>query len=423
MICSAKPDAARERGQALRLVITGHVDHGKSTLIGRLLYDTGSLAPEKMEEIRRVSRDLGRDVEFAYLMDYLEEERVNEMTLDTAHAFFHSARREYVIIDAPGHRELLRNMITGAAQAQAAVLLVDAAEGAREQTMRHATFLSLLGLKRPIVFINKMDKVGYSQERFEEVSAEVRRLLTPTGAEPASVIPGSALTGENIAKPSERMAWYRGPCLLDALDTLSPPSARPDAPLRFPVQDVFDVDGRRALLGRVESGRMRAGQEVVFLPSGMRGIVEKIAVFNEEREAAERGECIGVFLSGTGLPKRGDVACPAEAAPALASRFRATVFWMAAEPCRRGETLTARFATQEVPYRVEAIETRLDSSTCQVIEANADRLEETETGQAVLVTQKPLALELHADIPELGWVIFSRGAEVVGGGLVVALES
>jgi sulfate adenylyltransferase large subunit len=405
--------------ETLRLVIVGHVDHGKSTLIGRLLYDTGSLPVGKMDQIRRTSEELGHEVEFAYVMDHLEEERRQEMTIDTAQAFFRTAKRDYVIIDAPGHRELLKNMITGAAQAQAAVLVVDAAEGMKEQTRRHATFLSLLGIRSAIALLNKMDKAGYDEARFAELSAALSRALTAVGVTSVACVPGSALTGENIVRRSGAMPWYIGPTLLQALDDLASPSACPNAPLRLPVQDVYTLDGHQVLVGRIESGRIRAGQPILILPSARKAQVKSIEVFGQDRSCAEQGECIGITLDSDPVPARGEVLCELERCPEPTQRFRANLFWMARGPCRRGERLMVRATTQEVPCRIEQIETRMDSATCDLLEVDAPCLNETEIGRAVLAAERPLVLEPFSERPELGRIILTRGSATVGGGSVV----
>lgn len=405
--------------ETLKLVIVGHVDHGKSTLIGRLLYDTESLPPEKMDEIRKASLELGHEVEFAYVMDHLEEERRQEMTIDTAQAFFRTERRDYVIIDAPGHRELLWNMITGAAQADAAVLVVDAAEGVKEQTQRHATFLSLLGIRDVVVFVNKMDKAGYDETRFMALAGVLARALTQVGLKCSACTPGSALLGENIARRSKTMPWHTGPTLLEALDAIAPSSAQTDGPLRFPIQDVYKLDSRQVAVGRIESGRIQTGQEILFLPSRSKACVKTIDVFGQERAFAERGECIGVTLDSGPLPNRGEVGCAGDKSLTPTTGFRANIFWMAQEPCRKGEPLTVRAATQEVSCRVEKIETRLDSATCERLEQDAGELNETEIGRAIIVADRPLVLDPFADVPELGRFILTRGSAMVGGGLVV----
>jgi len=204
----------------LKFVIVGHVDHGKSTLIGRLLYDTGSISPDKIEEIKKTSSDLGRETEFAYLLDHLEEERQQGITIDTTQVFFKSDKREYVIIDAPGHVEFVKNMITGASQAEGALLIVDAEEGIKEQTRRHAYILSMLGLKNAVVVFNKMDLVGFDKQKFDMLKKNAQEMMKSINIEVSSCIPVSAKRGDNIVNISKDMAWYQGPTVLEALDRL-----------------------------------------------------------------------------------------------------------------------------------------------------------------------------------------------------------
>jgi len=409
--------------ETLSLVIVGHVDHGKSTLIGRLLYDTESLAPEKMEEIRKASQDLGHEVEFAYVMDQLEEERANEMTFDTAQTFFKTRRRDYVIIDAPGHRELMKNMVTGAAQAEAAILVLDAAEGLREQTRRHAHFLSLLGIRQVAVLINKMDKAQYDRQRFEELSAEMKRFLGSVGIEAGHCVPGSALRGENILRRSDNMPWYQGPTILEALDSLEAVSTRQNDPLTFPVQDVYSLHGQRALVGRVESGRIEAGQALVFLPSGFQARVRTIERFGESRATAEAGECIGITLDAPHALDRGEVACARDRQPVPTSRFRATVFWMSPTPCSAGERVVVRATTQQVLCTLKRIENRTDSSSLEILEEQAGQLQETEVATVTFEAENSLVLYPFGRLPEMGRVVIDRGPEMAGGGLVSEVEA
>ena len=242
--------------QSLKFVIVGHVDHGKSTLIGRLLYDTNSLPPDKMEEIRKTSQDLGRDTEFAYLLDHLEEERRQGITIDTTQVFFKTDKREYVIIDAPGHVEFVKNMITGASQAEAAILIIDAKEGIQEQTKRHATILSMLGIEQVIVLINKVDLIDFSEEKYTELKSRLEKFLTTLNITPKLYIPISALKGDNIANKSTNMPWYKGPTMLEGLNHLKNKIAEENQPLIFPVQDIYKVDDKRVIVGRVETGEI-----------------------------------------------------------------------------------------------------------------------------------------------------------------------
>ncbi|MCK5270382.1 MAG: 50S ribosome-binding GTPase, partial [Sedimentisphaerales bacterium] len=343
----------------LKFVAVGHVDHGKSTLIGRLLYDTGSLPPDKMEEVRKFSEDADGVPEFAFVMDHLEEERRNRITIDTAQIFFSTARREYTIIDAPGHKQFLKNMITGSTQAEAALLLVDAMEGLREQTHRHAYMLSLLGVKQLMVVINKMDLIEYDKEKYDVLSSAVTKRLSEFGLEPLMVIPISARLGDNVAQRSEKLNWYEGPTLLEALDMLQSAPSEEAGVLRFPIQDIYDVEGEKILAGRVASGTLRQGREIIFHPSGKSATVGQIKKWNEQVDSAVAGESIGLVLrDGNGAMKalkRGEVACSVEASPNVSNTVVATVFWMSGEPLRKGDTIEFKCATQQVECKVQKI--------------------------------------------------------------------
>ena len=401
----------------LNLAVVGHVDHGKSTLIGRLLHDTGSLADGKVEEIRTACRAHGHGFEWAYVMDHLEEERAGRLTIDTAQTFFRTARRNFAIIDAPGHKEFIRNMVTGAAQADAAVLVVDVCEGLREQTRRHAFFLTMLGVRRIVVLVNKMDCVNYDRLAYGKVADSVRGFLKSCGIGECALIPASARDGDNIASPSAHMPWNHGPTLVEALEALTPVAAVAEQPLRMPVQDVYERDGRRILAGRVESGSLVDGGRIVVQPSGVRARVAWVGTPSGDAAKAEPGECVGVALSGPVSANRGDVLCAAEGLSAPVMELSALVFWMRAEPLRVGERLDLRIATQETPCRVEAIGDRMDSSSLEILEPKASRLEETEVARVALLLDRPVVMESVRTIPELGRFVLCRGADVVAGGI------
>ena len=263
----------------LRIVIVGHVDHGKSTLVGRLLHDTGSLPEGKFEQIQIACRNRGVPFEWAFLMDALQAERDQNVTIDVSQIWFNSPRRPYVIIDAPGHKEFLKNMITGAATADAALLLIAADEGVREQSKRHAYLLSMLGVQQVIVVVNKMDLVDYSESVFRKIEAEYRDFLKKLGVEPRTFLPVSAREWMNLVQGSQP-PWYAGPNLLEALDELSAPMLDADAPLRFAVQDVYRFDQRRIIAGRIESGTLRVGDEIVFWPDNKTSCVASIERWN-----------------------------------------------------------------------------------------------------------------------------------------------
>ena len=312
----------------LSFVIVGHVDHGKSTLIGRLLYDTDSLPPDKIEEIKKASAGQGRRTEFAYLLDHLEEERKQGITIDTTQVFFKSPKRRYVIIDAPGHVEFVKNMITGASQAEAAVLIVDVAEGVKEQTRRHSYMLSLLGLKQVVVVMNKMDLVDFSQETFDSVKNDVTQWLKSIDIEPKLYIPISAIDGENVTVKSEKMNWYTGPTFLESLDTLQNQLLPEDKPLLFPIQDVYKIDEKRINAGRVEAGVLEKGTAIKILPGGQTTNVSTIEKFMEDPTRAVAGECIGMTTEDAVFLDRGNVVTLPESAPAMTDRVHASIFWM-----------------------------------------------------------------------------------------------
>ncbi len=406
----------------LKFVIVGHVDHGKSTLIGRLFYDTDSLPEERIEEVRRVCEELGRDMEFGFVMDHLEEERSQGITIDTAQTFFKTGKRHYVIIDAPGHKEFVKNMITGASQAEAAILIVDANEGVREQTRRHAYILGMLGLDQVIVVINKMDLVSYSEARFEEVKREILSFLASLGISPTYVIPISARDGDNVALPSDKMSWYEGLTVLDGLDTFELRGAAVDRPLRFPIQDVYKVRDKRILVGRVEAGRIHADEEILFVPQGTRSRVTSVEMLWQERTEAEAGESIGVTLADPLFIERGAVACPPDRQPVTTSKIRANVFWMSKRPFTSRETLLLRVATQEVPAEI-VVEKKIDSSTLEEIQDGRDRVVETEVAQMLITTKQPVVVENFNDIQELGRFVLVRDLDVVAGGIITHTDA
>ncbi|MBI5906223.1 MAG: elongation factor Tu, partial [Deltaproteobacteria bacterium] len=366
-------------GDTVRIVIAGHVDHGKSTLIGRLFFDTGSLPQERYLEIERTCREQGRPFEFAYLMDALEEEREQNITIDTAQTFFRSAVRPYVIIDAPGHKEFLKNMVTGAAAADAAILLVDGAEGVREQTRRHAYILSLLGLRQVAVAVNKLDQVGFRRDRFRAVEEEIRRFLRSVDIVPSHVVPVSARDGDNIASASPRTPWYPGPTLLSALDAFAPSCGASELPMRLPLQDIYRWDGKRIYAGRVETGTVRPGDPVRFSPSGKTSTVRTVEKWGApDLASAGAGECVGVTLAEELFVERGEVMAAAADPVSGAREIEASVFWLGNEPLRPNGGYLLKLATSEVVAELAAIGERIDSSTLEVVARNADRVETLE---------------------------------------------
>jgi len=407
----------------LKFVIVGHVDHGKSTLIGRLFYDTDSLPEEKIEEVRKTCEALGKDMEFGFIMDHLEEERTQGITIDTAQTFFKTEKRHYVIIDAPGHKEFIKNMITGASQAEAAILIVDTEEGVQEQTKRHAYILGMLGLDQVIVVLNKMDLVEHSEERFEEVKKDTLKFLSSINITPTYFIPISAKNGDNVAKDGkENMPWHDGLTVLKALDTFKIKEPATEKPLRFPLQDIYKVHDKRIHVGRIEAGKLETGQEIVFLPQNEVTTIKSVEMLWQDRTAAQAGESIGITIEHPLFLERGAVACPSDNRPVSTNQIRANVFWMSKTPFKAGERLQFKVATQEQMADI-VIEKKIDSSTLETISDNPEEVLNNEVAQMLIKTSEPIVVENFNEIQELGRFVLVRDMDVVAGGIITDTDT
>lgn len=404
--------------QKLGVVIVGHVDHGKSTLIGRLLYDTNSFMEGKYEELKKSCERRNVPFEWSFLLDAFQAERDQAITIDTTQIWFKSQKRPYVIIDAPGHREFLKNMISGAAFADAAILVVDAKEGVKEQTKRHAYLLHLLGLSQIVVVVNKMDAVEYSAARFDEVAQEITAYLKGIGITPHSIIPVAARHGENIATPSKNMGWYQGLILLETLDMLSPMLLPVERPLRFPVQDVYRFDEIRYIAGRVESGIVRKGDTLTFSPSGRTAQVVSIEKWASKGETleAKAGESVGLTLDQPIFVARGDIASHAEKAPMLTNVFRANIFWLGKKPLKAGNTYTIKLSTYEAAVTVQSVDRVIN--TDDLSKSEKAEVGTNEMAEVTFRSREMLALDPYADSIKLGRVVVVENYDVVGGGIV-----
>jgi len=405
----------------VRIVIVGHVDHGKSTLIGRLLHETGSLPDGKLDALKAVSARRGMPFEWSFLLDALQTERDQGITIDTSQIRFRTPSRDFVLIDAPGHTEFLRNMITGAAQADAAVLIVDAMEGVREQTRRHGYLLYLLGVRQVAVVINKMDRVGFDAGRFAALKAEIAGYLSGLGLTPAAVIPISARQGDGIARRTEAIGWHDGPTVLEALDRFSPARSASDLPLRLPVQAVYKFDDRRIIAGRIESGRIAVGDDVTVMPGAKRAVVKSIEAWpapdpDAAPKTAQAGQSIGVTLDRELFLERGSVVAPAAASASAGRTIRARVFWLHAMPLAVGTQLTARIGTAEARGEVTAIDNAVDPG--RLVSEHAAVIAQNRVGEIEIALARPLAADRHADNPHTGRIVLERDGRIVGGGLV-----
>jgi bifunctional enzyme CysN/CysC len=408
--------------QQLKIVIVGHVDHGKSTFIGRLMHDTGSLPEGRLEQLQQAAARRGTPFEWANLMDALQAERDQNVTIDTAQIWFRTRKRQYVIIDAPGHQEFLKNMVTGAAGAQGALLLIDALEGIQENTRRHGYLLSLLGISQVAVLVNKMDLANYSQRKFERIETEYRQWLSNARVLPKIFIPIAAKHGENVVTRSPNMPWWDGPTAVEVLDEFEAPGRRDGQPLRFPIQDVYRFDERRILAGRIEAGTMRVGDRIVFSPSNKVSTVKTIERWNApETTAAQTGESIGITLTEQIFVERGTIAAPEAAPPYELTKFKARIFWLGKGPFIKNRKYKLKLATQEVDCEIDDIDRVIDASTLTVISRPRDGnfVGRHEVGELTIRTRKPLAFDAFTEIVPTGRFVIVDDLDVSGGGVIV----
>ena len=405
----------------LRVVFVGHVDHGKSTLIGRILHDTGSLPEGKIGEIKKACAAEAMEFEFAFLLDALLEEQKQNVTIDTTEISFRTARCRYAIIDAPGHKEFLKNMITGASRADAAILVIGADEGVREQSRRHAYLLGMLGIRQVIVVVNKMDLVDYSEKRFREIEQDYRKFLRELGLDARTFIPASAKQGENVATASMKIKWYCAANVLEALDLLEPQKRDADLPLRFCVQDVYRFDGRRIIAGRIETGTLRVGDQLVFSPANKSSVVAAIERWNAPATPNAFGvadDSIGITLAEQIFVERGYVASHQNETPVETNRFHADLFWIVRDPLRVGHFYELRLATQQVKCQIVSIEQVTDSSTLETTSDGREQLERNEIGRVTIQTRAPLVIDNHDRIPNLGRFVIIDHGQICGGGTI-----
>ena len=405
------------------IVIVGHVDHGKSTIIGRLLADTGTLPEGKLEQIKDLCARTSKPFEYAFLLDALKDERAQGITIDAARVFFRTPKRRYLILDAPGHVEFLKNMVTGAARAEAALLVLDAGEGIQENTRRHAYLLSMLGVRQIAVVVNKMDLVGCRQEAFDAFARDLGAFLATIDMTPAAIIPVIGREGDNLAMRSTTMAWYSGPTVLEVLDAFRSQGEAVDGPFRMPVQAVFkftnDGDDRRIVAGTIDSGRLRVGDEVVFHPSGKRTRVKSLEAFNRVAPAVVgAGESAGFTLAQQIYVTRGELATLAhEPQPVTATRIRASIFWLGARPLELGRSYALKLGTARVSVHLEHIERVLDASTLESVTGRT-AVVRNEVADCVLKLRHPIAFDRASELAATSRFVLVDDFSISGGGVV-----
>ncbi len=407
----------------LNLAVIGHIDHGKSTLVGRLLFETGAVPPHIIEKYREEAKAKGKEsFVFAWVMDSLKEERDRGITIDVAHQRFDTAKYYFTIVDCPGHRDFVKNMITGASQADAAILVCAAKEGVQSQTKEHVFLSRTLGINQLIISVNKMDEVNYDKARYDAVKAELGTLLKMVGYKPDEMnfIPTSAFKGDNLAKPSENTKWYTGPTLLVALDMLKVPEKPVTLPLRIPVQDSYTISGIGTVpVGRVETGKMKPGDKIIFMPAKAVGEVKSIEMHHQEVKEAVPGDNIGWNVRGVEKKdiRRGDVCGHTDKPPSVAEEFTAQIVVLQhPSAIAAGYTPVIHCHTAQVAGQITAILKKLDPKSGQVTAENPDFIK---AGDAAIVTikpMKPLCIEKVKEIPQLGrFAIRDMGMTIAAG--------
>ncbi len=405
--------------EVLRIVTVGHVDHGKSTVIGRLLYDTKSLPEGAIDRVKKIAKEKGKPFEYAYLLDAFEEEQKQGITIDTTSLQFHTDMRDYVIIDAPGHVEFLKNMITGAASAEAALLIIDAEEGIQEQSKRHGYILSLLGIKQVCVVVNKMDLIDYSKERFNVIKNEMNSFLNNLNVHPMSYIPISAFYGENLTSKSDKLPWYKGETVLEALDLFTQETGLEEKPLRLPIQDVYKFDNRRIIAGRVEAGTLSVGDEILISPENKTTKVKTIEYFVEKDnvKTVSAGMSVGITFEDEFFNKRGEIISHKKNKPIISNTFKTNIFWMGKNNFVKGRKYKIKLVTQEVECEIVSFNKVIDATTLATYE-NALEAKTNDVAEVTIKTKENICFDKFSDNQNTGRFVIVDGYDVSGGGII-----
>jgi elongation factor 1-alpha len=411
----------------INIVFIGHVDHGKSTTVGRLLFDSGNIDEQTMRKLKETAQNLGKaGFEFAFVMDNLKEERERGVTIDLAHKRFDTPNYYFTIIDAPGHRDFIKNMITGASQADVGVLVVAANDGVMAQTKEHVFLSKTLGVQQLIIGINKMDMVKFDEKRFNEVKAQVEALLKSVGYKPADIpfVPLASLPGDNVYKKSTNMPWYTGLSLYETMDKIKQPEKPTQLPLRLPIQDVYNITGIGVVpVGRVETGIMKIGDKVMIVPGregkGVPGEIKTIEMHHEQMQSAEPGDNVGFNVRGVGKKdiQRGDVLGHTDNVPTVATEFTAQmVILNHPTVVTVGYTPVFHIHTAQVACQITEIQKKLNPATGETVQEKPDFVK---NGDAAIVKVKPvqpLVIEKYKEIPQLArFAVRDSGATVAAG--------
>ncbi|MBI1971988.1 MAG: translation elongation factor EF-1 subunit alpha [Candidatus Aenigmarchaeota archaeon] len=409
----------------INVVFVGHVDHGKSTLVGRILYDSGKIREDEMNKLKAIAKEVGKETfEFAFVMDVTKEERKRGVTIDINWKEIETPKNHITIIDAPGHRDFIKNMITGASDADAAVLVVDVDAGLQQQTKEHLFLTRTLGIDQLVVAVNKMDKVGYAGGKFDKIKSEIERLAKLVGYQNITFVPVSAYAGDNVVKKSQKLEWFSGPTLFEALDKLKEPEKPTDKPLRMPVDKVYSIKGIGVVpIGRVETGRLKTGDTVIFEPSGAKGEVKSIEMHHRQMAEARPGDNIGFNIKGVDSKqiKRGDVMGTPANPPTVVGQNG----WIEAKivvldhpnGIAKGHVPSMFVHTADVPVKITDIIAKIDPASGQETDKNPKLVK---TGEAAIIKLQPLVpvvIEKSSLIPQLSRFALREGGMTIAAGV------
>ncbi|MFH0836877.1 MAG: translation elongation factor EF-1 subunit alpha [Candidatus Aenigmatarchaeota archaeon] len=418
-----------EKKPHMNLVTIGHVDAGKSTLVGRMLFDSGAIREDQMRKLKELAKEKGKDTfEFAFAMDRLKEEQERGITIDIMHEKFHTNKSYFTVIDCPGHRDFVKNMITGTSQADAAILVVSVKDGIQEQTKEHTYLAKVLGVQQMIVALNKIDTVNYDEKRFNEVKAEAEKLLKGVGFKIDTVqfVPVSAYLGDNTVKKSDKLPWYKGPTMMEALDKFTLPEQPVEKALRMPIQDVYSITGVGTVpVGRIETGILKPNDKVIFMPSKAQGEVKSVEMHHEQLTEGRPGDNVGINIRGVSKTdiKRGDVLSHVNTPATVAKEFTAQIIVLNhPSVISKGYTPVFHIHTAQVACTITEILKKLDPKTGAVAQEHPDFIK---TGDAAIVKikpSKPVVIETQKDFPQLARFAIRDMGMTVAAGICIELE-
>ena len=413
--------STKESSEVIRLVVVGHVDHGKSSVIGKIMYDLGNINETETKKLSEISKKRGLDFEPAFLLDALQSERDQGITIDTTQIFFRTKKRQCVFIDAPGHKEFIKNMITGAAVSDLALLIVDAFEGVKEQTKKHAYLLKILGIVNVIVLINKMDKVSYCEKHFNNLKHEINYFLKKINISPAFTIPISAKYGDNLTKISSKMKWFAGQTCVNIIDNFKLSKNNTGSPLRFPIQDIYKNKDKRILVGRIETGKMKVGDEVIFLPSRTKVRVASFENWPKAKSEYESGECVGITLEEPIFVDVGNLACNPNEPAQLMQTFEASVFWLSDSPLLEKKKYKFKINTGEYDVTIEKIKKKIDTNNLDS-KNNVEYIKKNDVCELVIHSSQLVPMDDYKVNKRTGRFCLLEEGRIVGGGIISVLN-